>query len=272
MKKVAQTVLPFKVAATEESLTAQAGLLLFGEFALGQGLERCLAQEMPRPGSGHAYTAFGHSFPLLQTLAGGDHLLGDLRMIHGDSVLRRLLPLARVPSTDATGDWLRRMGSGKGLASLSRVNQRMVARRLRQIGRKVHTLDIDATQIVAERRTTAWTYKGERGHLPMVGHLAEDGVVIHDEFRAGNVAPAWGHLAFLTACEKRLARGHRIPAIRADAASYQAEIFNRCEATGRTFAIDGRLNAPTLAAIAALAEFFTEIRQRSYAAAQDSTG
>ena len=140
MKEVAQTVPPFPVAATEESMTAHSGLLLFGEFTLGQGLGSWLEQQMPTPGSGHAYTAFGHSFPLLQTLAGGDHLLGDLRMIHGDSVLRRLLPLARVPSTDATGDWLRRMGSGKGLASLSRVNQRMVARRLRQIGRKSHTL------------------------------------------------------------------------------------------------------------------------------------
>ncbi|UTV81139.1 hypothetical protein MQE22_00545 [Acidithiobacillus sp. YTS05] len=69
---------------------------------------------MPTPASGHAYTAFGHSFPLLQMLAGGDYLLGDLRMIHGDSVLRRLLPLARVPSTDATGDWLRRMGKWEG--------------------------------------------------------------------------------------------------------------------------------------------------------------
>lgn len=36
MKEVAQTVLPFPVAATEESMTAHSGLLLFGEFALGQ--------------------------------------------------------------------------------------------------------------------------------------------------------------------------------------------------------------------------------------------
>jgi hypothetical protein len=122
------------------------------------------------------------------------------------------------------------------------------------MGRKAHTLDIDATQIVAEKRTTEWTYKGERGYLPMVGHLAEAGVVIHDEFRAGNVPPAQANLAFLAACEERLPRGHRIAAIRADSASYQAGIFNYCEATGKTFAIGGRLDASTLAAIAAIPE------------------
>ncbi len=32
MKELAQTVLPFKVEATEEQLTANAGLALFGEL------------------------------------------------------------------------------------------------------------------------------------------------------------------------------------------------------------------------------------------------
>ncbi|MBU2787866.1 hypothetical protein HFQ13_06560 [Acidithiobacillus sp. VAN18-1] len=32
MKKVAQSVLPFKLAATDELMTAQAGLVLHGEF------------------------------------------------------------------------------------------------------------------------------------------------------------------------------------------------------------------------------------------------
>ncbi len=38
MKKLAQTVLPFKVEGTDELLTANAGLALFGEFIRGIGL------------------------------------------------------------------------------------------------------------------------------------------------------------------------------------------------------------------------------------------
>lgn len=38
MRALAQMVLPFKVEATDESLTANAGLVLFGEFVRGFGL------------------------------------------------------------------------------------------------------------------------------------------------------------------------------------------------------------------------------------------
>jgi hypothetical protein len=80
--------------------------------------------------------------------------------------------------------------------------------------------------------------------MPMIGHLAEAGVVIHDEFREGNIAPATQNLEFIQACEARLPKGHRIAQVRLDSAGYQADIFNDCEDTGKTFAIGGRLDAP----------------------------
>ena len=254
MKKMARTVLPFKLAATEEPMTAQSGLALHGEFIQGLGFHRWLEQEMPKPGSKRGYGAVQHVLPFVLMLTGGGRSLEDLRMIHQDKGLRRLLHLDAVPSTDAAGDWLRRSGAGEGLAGLDRVNRRIVAQRLRKVGHTAHTLDIDATQIVAEKRDAAWTYKGERGYMPMVGHLAEAGVVIHDDFRAGNVAPASANLGFVKACEARLPKGHTLTAVRADSASYQADLFNDCEKTGKTFAIGGRLDAPTLAAIAAIPE------------------
>nr|WP_281722459.1 hypothetical protein [Nitrosomonas nitrosa] len=54
---LAQMVLPFKIEATDETLTANAGLVLFGEFVQGLGFKRWLQQEMPKPGSGHSYAA-----------------------------------------------------------------------------------------------------------------------------------------------------------------------------------------------------------------------
>ena len=252
MTKMARTVLPFKLAATEEPMTAQSGLALHGEFIQGLGFHRWLEQEMPKPGSKRGYGAVQHVLPFVLMLTAGGHSLEDLRMIHLDKALRSLLHLDQLPSTDAAGDWLRRTGEEEGLAGLDRVNRRIVAQRLRKLGRTAHTLDIDATQIVAEKRDAAWTYKGERGYMPMVGHLAEAGVVIHDDFRAGNVAPASANLDFVQACEARLPKDHTLMAIRADSASYQADLFNYCEQTGKTFAIGGRLDAPTLAVIAAI--------------------
>ena len=55
----------------------------------------------------------------------------------------------------------------------------------------------------------------------MVGHLAENGLVVYEEFRQGNVTPSAKNLEFIKQCEKQMAKGKRIGYLRADAASYQ---------------------------------------------------
>ena len=254
MRTLAQTVLPFKLEATDELLTANAGLALFGEFVRGLGLLRWLSQEMPKPGSGRGYQSDAYVTPLVLMLTGGGRSLEDLRTLKGDSALAMLLKLRTLPSTDAVGDWLRRTGSGEGMAGLGRINQRIAATRIRQTRISAHTLDGDASQIVAEKEAAQFTYKGEQGYMPMIGHLAEAGIVIHDEFREGNIAPATDNLGFIQACEARLPKGHRIAHVRLDSAGYQAGIFNHCEDTGKTFAIGARLDGPTQQAIAEIPE------------------
>jgi hypothetical protein len=253
---VFQTVLSFKLAATEESLTAQGGLALFGEYLQALGVCGLLDHELPRPGSAVGYRPSAHVLPLLLMLAGGGRTLEDLRVLRNDEGLRTLLGLDAMPSSDATGDWLRRMGVDEagGLAGLARVHRGVFRRLLRRDERTDYTLDIDATQIVAEKREAQTTYKGERGYMPMVGHIAELGIVAGYEFRAGNAAPAARNLEFLHACARNLPKGKKITALRADSAAYQAAIFNDCEASGKVFAIGADQDAAVKAAIAAIPE------------------
>jgi len=125
---------------------------------------------------------------------------------------------------------------------------------LRNDERTDYTLDIDATQIVAEKREARYTYKGEKGYMPMVGHIAETGLVIGHEFREGNAAPAAGNLEFLQVCEGAMPKGKRIGAVRADSAAYQAAIFDWCEKTGKVFAIGADQDVAVKTAIAAIPE------------------
>lgn len=125
---------------------------------------------------------------------------------------------------------------------LSRINQRIVATRIRQTGITTHTLDADASQIIAEKKAARFTYKGEQGYMPMIGHLSKAAVVIHDELREGNIAPASRNLEFIQDSQTHLPKGYRIAYIRLDSAGYQANIFNCCKETSKTFAIGGRLN------------------------------
>jgi hypothetical protein len=237
-----QTVLPFKLEMTKDLITSHAGLALLGEFTVGLGLLDALDKTLPQPGSGAGYRPSEHVFPILLMLNGGGRSLEDLREIRGDQGLREILPLRRMPSTDATGDWLRRSGENGSLEGLAGTNRGILKRGLKRDGISGYTLDIDATGIVAEKKSAKATYKGFTGYMPMVGHLAENGLVLGDEFREGNDAPAARNLEFMKYCERQLPRGKHIKAFRADSAAYQAEIINYCSAKGIKYAVGADLD------------------------------
>jgi hypothetical protein len=115
-----------------------------------------------------------------------------------------------------------------------------------------YTLDMDATQIVAEKQEARRTYKGERGYRPIVGHLGENGLVVGEEFRAGNVSPNTEDLEFIEHCASQLPEGARIAHLRSDSAAYQARIVNWCEERGVSFAVGAALDAGVRASIEAI--------------------
>nr|EDZ39845.1 MAG: transposase [Leptospirillum sp. Group II '5-way CG'] len=121
-------------------MTSQAGLVLFGEFLHSLDLKREIDRAFGAPGSGAGYPASAYVLPLLLMLNGGGRSLSDLRMIGRDAGLLSLLGIDAVPSTDAFGRWLRRMGGkGPGLSALERVIDRVVTvlgKRLRRRRRK----------------------------------------------------------------------------------------------------------------------------------------
>ncbi len=156
----------------------------------------------------------GGVFPLVLMLNGGGRSLEDLRQIRDDEGLREVLPLHRMPSSDATGDWLRRNGATAGLEGLGKVNRRAIKRGLKYDGITGYTLDIDATGIEAEKDTARMTYKGYLGYMPIGGHLAENGLIIGDEFREGNASHAARNLEFIKYCEQQLPKGKSIKAFR----------------------------------------------------------
>ena len=67
-------------------------------------------------------------------LNGGGRSLEDVRQIRDDQGLREVLPLNRMPSSDATGDWLRRSGVNGSLEGLAGVNRKALKRGLKYDG------------------------------------------------------------------------------------------------------------------------------------------
>jgi hypothetical protein len=251
---IRQSILPFKLEMTKDIITAHAGLALIGEFAIGLRLLKSVDSYLPKPKSGVGYKPSEYIFPLILMLNGGGRSLEDIRQIRADEALKEMLPLKRIPSTDAMGDWLRRIGEHGGLIGLEKLNRTIIKRAMKYDSLTGYTLDIDATGIEAEKQSAKMTYKGFTGYMPIVGHIAENGLIIGDEFREGNNAPAARNLEFIKHCIRQMPTGKKIQSLRSDSAAYQAEIINYCEQNRIQFAIGADLDSAVLTSIKAIPE------------------
>ena len=248
-------MLSFKLGITEEKITAHAGLAVFGEFVHATGILTEVDKALKGPGSGAGYKPSRYVEPVMLMLHGGGRTLEDLRVIRNDVALCELLGIDKIPSSDAAGDWLRRKGKDEGLSGLGAVRRLVVRRTLNRDTTTGYTLDIDASQIVAEKEDAKMTYKGRFGYMPIVGHLAENGLIIGEEFREGNEAPGARNLEFIKHCASQMPNGKRIANLRSDSAAYQADIINWCEEDNDAlvqFAIGADLDSAVKAAIAAI--------------------
>ena len=199
------------------------------EMAKALRLPEVIDQELPPSGSGRGYKPSQFVMPLVLMLHGGGKRLDDLRELKGEVSLRELLEMKELPASSTVGDWLRRMGrGGRGLSSLGKVNQHMVAEILKRDKRIEYTLDTDATVIESEKEEAKWTYKKEKGYQPLLGFLFELGLVLGDEFRDGNIPAGTGAVEFLEACHRMMPKGKRIAYFRSDSAAYQTRVIDRC--------------------------------------------
>jgi len=255
MKNISSPLLPFKLGSTDDKITPNAGLGLFGEFLYSQRFSSIVDDCVKGFNSNHSYKPSEFVVPLVLMLHGGGRYIEDIRKIASDDALLELLNIPAVPSSSTTGDWFRFIGDAKGgLSGFSRCNQSLLKRGLKKTGSKEFTLDIDASQIIGWKLEAEFTYKGEKGYMPIVGHIAETGMVIHDEFRDGNVSPGTRNLQFIKQCCAKMPRGKRIKRFRADGATYQSAVFNWCENNGIKFAIGGRMDVSVKTIISELDE------------------
>lgn len=255
---IRQTVFGFKIEKTSEELTAHAGLAVFAEYNHGMGLRELADQHLPGPGSNRGYQPSAFVDSLVLMLQGGGRRLEDVRELKQEEPLLKLVERKNIPDPDTIGDWLRRMGDPKnnqaGLIGLGHVRDTLNHRIIRRDKTADYTLDADATQVEGEKAEAKYTYKGEKGYMPMLGFLFESAICLFDEFREGNESPAAGHVAFYRQCKERMPKGKRIARYRADSASYQAELINELDKDNVLWTITADQDAAVQAIIRNMSE------------------
>ena len=148
-----QTDLPLNFKKAKEAQASSAWLALLGEFCVGLGVLDWVDAYMPKSGKGARFKASEYLFPLVLMLNSGGRSLEDIRIIRHAFKLRDILPLKRVPSSNAIGDWLRRTADRGMLSGLEKTNRKLLNRALEYDDRKNYTLNIDITVIEAEKES-----------------------------------------------------------------------------------------------------------------------
>lgn len=156
---------------------------------------------------------------------------GNLLAVPSPSVIRRWL--LRFQDEDsqshrpASGAWIPK--ANLFLRAMQRINAVIVAFMQKHHGRKVATLDMDATLIETSKKSALFGYKGFKAYQPLNVWWAEQEMMVHTEFRDGNVPAGFEQKRILQEALKLLPSGVGEIRLRSDSAGYQWDLMRYCQ-------------------------------------------
>jgi hypothetical protein len=93
----------------------------------------------------------------------------------------------------------------------------------------VATLDMDATLTRSDKETAKYSYKNFKGFQPLNVWWAEQELMLHSEFRNGNVPAGYEQLRVFRECLPFLPDSVKEVRLRSDSAGYQHDLMEYCE-------------------------------------------
>ena len=118
------------------------------------------------------------------------------------------------------------------LCGLGKVNSDLVGFAGGHSGHTKATLDMDATLIETHKLQANYCYKKYKAYQPLTAYWHEADLVVHSEFRDGNVNAGYEQLRVLKESLEHLPSGVSKVMMRSDSAGYQKELLKYC-AEGR---------------------------------------
>lgn len=259
----------YEQEASSVGMTALGGLPLYLDLAHVAGLSKSIEEHLGVRVGGQGWTDSEVVMSLvLLNLAGGD-CVDDLRIVEADEgfcrILRRvqLHGLKRkerrqlergwrkerkrpVPSPsavfrylsafhDAEQEGLRQVGkafipvANEHLRGFRKVSRDFLAFVQCNNPQKVATLDMDATLVETSKSEALYCYKGFKSYQPLNTWWAEQGVIVHTEFRDGNVPAGYRQVRVLEEALSCLPEGVETVRLRSDTAAYQHDLLKYCE-------------------------------------------
>lgn len=114
------------------------------------------------------------------------------------------------------------------LRALGRVNRDFVAFVQSRSPQQQATLDMDATLVSSQKEQSLWCYQQYKAYQPFNTYWFEQDLVLHSEFRDGNVPAGHQQLRLLQESLEQLPEGVEKVFVRSDTAGYQKELLRYC--------------------------------------------
>jgi hypothetical protein len=262
-----QGLLPYKYEQekTDGGITGLAGLPVYLDLAQVLNLGETIQRHLKVKTQGWTDEQIIRSLILLN-LAGGE-CVDDLRILEADRGFCRTLERVElkglprkkrreterrwrkekhrsVPSPSAVFRYLAAFHEdydreeGKAIvppltelhAALERINADLVREIYNRNPVRCATLDMDATLVATYKKEALFSYKGYRAYQPLNTYWAELGLLLHTEFRDGNVPAGYEQLRVLMKALTLLPPEIATVRLHSDTAGYQHDIMAYCNA------------------------------------------
>ena len=276
----------YEVEKRSDGLTSMGGLPSYFEFSSVMGLCGAIRRHVQVRSGCQGWTDEQMLISLvLLNLAGGE-CVDDLRVLEGDEGLRRIViglegqGLTRAqrheiqrrwrkekkrafPSPTAMLDYLKLYHDNEwdsmrrpheafipprsqALCSLAKVNGEFISSVQKRSPQETATLDMDATVVETHKKEALWSYKKCQAYQPLNVYWAEQDLILHTEFRDGNVPANFDLLRLFKESLGFVPQGVRSVYLRSDAAGYQEDLLKFCaEAKSERFGqIEFAIGAP----------------------------
>jgi hypothetical protein len=254
----------------DEGVTAYGGLPMVVESWYALGLHKACRRHVRLRQRQKGLSDAQWAEVVTVLLMAGGRAVEDVDSLKADTGLSRVWPIIQQATTRSLLNYLYRFhdphepaarqgkarirSETKALKGLGKVNVELIDQVQRLSPEAEATIDVDASVHASHKREALWTYDGVRGYQPVIAYWAEQGMIVADQFRDGNVPAAMGNVAVVKQALAALPDGVQSRYVRGDSALYDQQLLKWLEGEGIGFGISADVSPELRTALRALPE------------------
>jgi len=242
----------------EAMITGHAGVPLLIELFRASGAAEVMDAQVQLKQRARGLSVSQTAESLFALWSAGGERCEDLKQLVKDQALEMLLGHAIAPATTVR-DFLERFhaedlpllqagaaasvpAASAALQGLGASNRQLLIWGQQRTPERTATLDVDGSIYETHKRTALTSYEGTPGYQPVTVLWAEKDLIVHEEFRDGNVPAKSGNWRVVRAALEQLPAGIEHRLLRGDSGLYEHELLRNLDQQGVGYAISASMS------------------------------